>query len=470
MRFKTENRQVKLWVPQNTPAEIETEKYESYFQSDSRLNVVLFEASNAGENVITKDTLVDAMKVHTQIATGVATVEDKKYTFTDLCTTAGGVCADPSAFSTPICQCLVQGVLGVWNFDLETIENDADVFATLNGYYNKQELMALLGSPVFDSSDSLVSAEAIAMNYFIDDRSAEAGSEENANEDDPISEGWEWDVFINATEAVSTDYDSLSVSYLAGRSFGDEFGGAITGDLMLVQISYIIVFVFLAFNLGNIKPGPGSRQTLSLAALFLVILSTGASFGVSAGSGLFFGPVHSLLPFILIGIGVDDAFVIVNAFNRERKEARSSESNEDISTRAARAMKRAGASITVTSLTDMVAFGISASSRLPALASFCAYAAVGVIFLWAFSCTFFAAALVLDERRQRDNRREFLCCLTRKNSVPEEKDVKFEEDKVSKYFRQFHAPAILSKIGKLVVLLLFSVLLGFGIYVSEHVT
>ena len=92
--------------------------------------------------------------------------------------------------------------------------------------------------------------------------------------------------------------------------------------------------------------------------------------------------VHSLLPFILLGVGVDDAFVIVNAFNRERKVPRNSESNEDITKRSARAMARAGASITVTSLTDLVAFGISASSRLPTLASCCAYAAIGIVFLW----------------------------------------------------------------------------------------
>ena len=128
-----------------------------------------------------------------------------------------------------------------------------------------------------------------------------------------------------------------------------------------------------------------------------VILSTGAGFGLSSLCGLFFGPVHSLLPFILLGIGVDDAFVIVNAFNRERKVPRAKESNDDISKRCARALARAGASITVTSLTDLVAFSISSSSKLPALSSFCAYAAICIFFLWLFASTFFAATMVFDE-------------------------------------------------------------------------
>jgi Niemann-Pick C1 protein len=176
-------------------------------------------------------------------------------------------------------------------------------------------------------------------------------------------------------------------------------------------------------------------------------ISTAAGFGLSSLCGLFFGPVHSLLPFILLGIGVDDAFVIVNAFNRERKGPRTSEDNAALAQRCSRALARAGASITVTSATDLVAFGISASSSLPALASFCAYAAISIFFLWTFVSTFFTATLVLDERRQRDNRRECLCCVTRKNPIDEEEDTGFEEDAVSRYFRNYHAPAILSAVG-----------------------
>lgn len=242
------------------------------------------------------------------------------------------------------------------------------------------------------------------------------------------------------------------------------FANTVTGDLLLVQISYVMAFLYLGANLGKIKCGTGSRWTLALGALMTVGISTAAGFGLSSLVGLFFGPVHSLLPFILLGIGVDDVFVIVNAFNRERKGSRSGEDNEALAKRCARALARAGSSITVTSATDLVAFGISSSSRLPALASFCAYAAISIFFLWSFASTFFTATMVFDERRQRDNRRECLCCVTRKNPIPEEEDTGFEEDFMSSYFRKYHAPAILSKVGKGFVLLAFSGLFAFGIW------
>ena len=74
------------------------------------------------------------------------------------------------------------------------------------------------------------------------------------------------------------------------------------------------------------------------------------------------GPVHSILPFVLLGIGVDDAFVIANAFDREREGVpRESEDDESLIKRGAKSLARAGSSITVTSLTDLVAFAISST-------------------------------------------------------------------------------------------------------------
>ena len=73
--------------------------------------------------------------------------------------------------------------------------------------------------------------------------------------------------------------------------------------------------------------------------------------------------------------------------------------------------------------------------------------------------------MILDERRQRDNRRECLCCFTRKKEY-EEKEEGFEEGLISRYFRKYHAPFILSTIGKIIVLVVFGGLFGFGVYVS----
>lgn len=455
--WETENRQQKLWVPQDTEAQAETERYQDYFASNARFNSIILSSANGdGSNVLTKESLTQAMQMHKEIETNVSVVEDKNYTLTDLCVKAGGSCA--SSFQG-ICRCLVSSILKQWNYDVALLNSDTDFMATLNNYGSKESLEAVLGNPTFDNG-TLVSAEAFTVTYFLESNMEVV----DGREVDPVNEGWEESVFLSVAESVDSKYSNINSNYFSTRSFSDEFGGAITGDLLLVQISYVVAFLYLGANMGNIKCGTGSRWTMALSALMVVVLSTGAGFGLSSLLGFFFGPVHSLLPFILLGIGVDDAFVIVNAFNRERNVPRSKEDDDDLIKRCGRALARAGASITVTSLTDLVAFGISASSALPALASFCAYAAFGILFLWIFASTFFSATMVLDERRQRDNRRECLCCLTRKTPMEEDEDTGFEEDRVSRYFRNYHAPAILSIPGKLVTLLVFTALVSFGIF------
>ncbi|CAB9519756.1 Pick C1-like protein 1 [Seminavis robusta] len=473
--LESENRPEELWVPQNTLAEKEQEMYLNYFPPTTRINTMIISSKspNNQKNVLTETTIQDALSLQQEIHTTPSNFNNDTFTanstLVDLCTKAGGSCA--SSYDG-VCQCLMSGILKMWNYDLETFNNDPDFMDTLNQYGSKEDLMAVLGNPTFDSSDQLVSAEAFTVTYFLDDRSyVQDGSTQ-----DPINEQWEQDAFLDVIQKDPTPYTNVNIAYFSTRSFSDEFGGAITGDLNLVQISYLVTFVFLGATLGKIKCGPGSRWSMSIAAVAMIGLSTIAGFGLSALIGLFFGPVHSLLPFILLGIGVDDCFVIVNAFDRERKVPRKHEDDEALVERCARGLSRAGASITVTSMTDLVAFAISSTSALPALASFCAYASISITFLWFFASTFFTACLVLDERRQRGNRRDCFCCLTRgsggndndndnnDNELTEEDLNDNQEGIASTYFRKYHAPAILSKPGKAIVLLIFAGLLGFGIY------
>ena len=470
--WETENRGDKLWVPQDTQAEVETEEYQEYFGSTARLNTMIVQPSQ-GNNILLKATLLEAMEMHTEIETRISVYENvtddgetniEENIYTNLCVRAGGSCLEDAPF-TGICTCLQTSILKQWNYDLATLEADDDVLATVNEYGNElQDLLDVLGDPVVENG-KVVSAGAFTLTYFLEGNPQFV----DGNTVDPVNEAWEGQVFLEVAGVVVPEtYTKLIVDYFSTRSFEDEFGDEISSDLILVNISFAVVFLYLGANLGNFKCGPDSRWTMSFGALVMVGLALSSGFGLSSLCGLFFGPVHSLLPFILLGIGVDDAFVIVNAFNRERKTKRTAEDNTMLQGRTARALARAGASITVTSATDLVAFGISASSKLPALASFCAYAAISIFFLWLFASTFFTATMNLDERRQRDNRRECFCCVTRKNPLPEEDNDHdgqgFEEERISTYFRKYHAPAILSKTGKVIVLAIFAGLLAFGIW------
>ena len=88
----------------------------------------------------------------------------------------------------------------------------------------------------------------------------------------------------------------------------------------------------------------------------MVLFAIAAGYGLSMLLGVPFTSLQQILPFILIGIGVDDAFVIVAAFDRTDK-------SKPIEDRMHTAMHRVGMSVTMTSLTDVAAFMLARLRR-----------------------------------------------------------------------------------------------------------
>ena len=84
-------------------------------------------------------------------------------------------------------------------------------------------------------------------------------------------------------------------------------------------VGYMVVFAFVLTNLGGFNCVE-QRAYLSLAGIFSVVMGIGVSYGICSFCGLMFGPMHSVLPFLLLGIGIDDMFVIVQCFNTLTKE------------------------------------------------------------------------------------------------------------------------------------------------------
>lgn len=94
------------------------------------------------------------------------------------------------------------------------------------------------------------------------------------------------------------------------------------------------------------------------------LMCVGSAFIIAVGIcsliGIPYGPVHTSLPFLLLGLGVDDIFVFMTSW----RQINANEQNlhKPVSEKIGLALGHAGSAITVTSLTDMVAFLIGATT------------------------------------------------------------------------------------------------------------
>jgi len=100
--------------------------------------------------------------------------------------------------------------------------------------------------------------------------------------------------------------------------------------------------------------------------------------------------------------------------------------SREITERIRDTIDEVGVSITLTSVTSALAFGLGCLSSIPAVFWLCLYAFPTIIFVYMYSLTFFVACIVLDERRIQANRRDCCVCIT-----VEKEDAEDEEESSS---------------------------------------
>jgi Niemann-Pick C1 protein len=308
-------------------------------------------------------------------------------------------------------SCFEMNIVELWandgEFDADseaTIESLTleDVIEKINGqnmsglFLTERNYTELLSAVEHDSTGRIVSARATVMRWLGVMNATAAKLDGVPERDEPTAK----DMFAFEGEMIkvlanASNYpDGVDGFVVTARSFGDIMSETILGDLGMFAIGYVIVFCYVLTNLGGFNC-VDQRVYLSIAGIFSVVMGIGVSYGACAYMGLFFGPMHSVLPFLLLGIGIDDMFVIVQCYSTLTK----SEKQLSLEERFGKTMEHAGVAITITSFTDVIAFGIGGTTVLPALRSFCLYASVGIVAVYFFQCTFFLAWMTIDQKR-----------------------------------------------------------------------
>ncbi|KAG7164111.1 NPC1-like intracellular cholesterol transporter 1-like, partial [Homarus americanus] len=266
-----------------------------------------------------------------------------------------------------------------------------------------------------------------------------------AEEVDMALYDWEGE-FIRVLRNDSGRPEGLGVFLQAQRSFGEISGETILGDVAFLVVGMILLFVYVQLMLGKFNMVE-NRPVLSVLGLMSIFMAVGISFGLCSAFGIPYGPVHSILPLLMLGLGVDDMFVIVQCWHNLNQEER----RLDLHKRMGCALRHAGVAITVTSLTDFAAFAIGSSTVLPALRSFCIYSALGIVALFMLQATFFVAWFTLDQTRLEDNRNGLLWCYKHKNWTPNKCS---QYDLCQMFFDKIYPKYLLMTPVKMVVLLM----------------
>ncbi|CAB1320051.1 unnamed protein product, partial [Coregonus sp. 'balchen'] len=118
-----------------------------------------------------------------------------------------------------------------------------------------------------------------------------------------------------------------------------------------------------------------SQGAVGLAGVLLVALSVAAGLGLCSLLGISFNAATTqVLPFLALGVGVDDVFLLAHAFSETGQNKRI-----PFEDRTGECLKRTGASVALTSISNVTAFFMAALIPIPALRAFSLQAAVVVV-------------------------------------------------------------------------------------------
>lgn len=103
-----------------------------------------------------------------------------------------------------------------------------------------------------------------------------------------------------------------------------------------------------------------SKPLLACCGLINTVVSLASSFGIMMLIGIPYNVVNTIIPFLIIAIGIDDMFIMNACWDQTDK-------NLPVHERMQEMMMHAGVAVTITNVTDILSFLIGCSSELPGI-------------------------------------------------------------------------------------------------------
>ncbi|KAK1790765.1 hypothetical protein P4O66_014620, partial [Electrophorus voltai] len=313
-----------------------------------------------------------------------------------------------------------------------------------------------IGKVEVDKSDVVQSAKAMRLFYYLQEVN---GTLENAWLTEFVR------LLINSSTAFT------QVSYFTSMSRQQEFEKSTKSVTHLFALTYFITIVFSVLScirLDNVR-NKVWVASLGVISAGLAVLS---SFGLLLLLNVQFVITVASSPFLILGIGIDDMFIMISCWQQTNVQ-------DSVADRMAQTYREAAISITVTTLTDVLAFYLSYSNPFRSVQSFCLYAGTAILFCYLYNITFFGACLALNGKREEGNR-HWLTCIEVPEECPPEAQKGYaaccvggayshetrteEEHPMNVFFRKHYGPCLTTVWTKALVTVLYIAYISLSIY------
>ncbi|XP_038057470.1 patched domain-containing protein 3-like isoform X2 [Patiria miniata] len=359
------------------------------------------------------------------------------------------------------------GSSNIFPFDLESVPDFSLLIPTGPQNISVNIGASLGGVVLHENSDIIKSAKALNIMYFL-----RSGTEEER----VLAEEWER-AFLSAFQTLYGQYLYIEVAVFASTTLSDELIAMATRVMPRFCLTFSLLICFAVFSC-MMSDWVFSKPWLGQFGVISAMLAIASSMGLLSYCGLPFNEVSASMPFLAIGIGIDDMFIMLAAWRKTSIKL-------PVEERLGQTYAEAAVSITITSITDALAFGIGSITTLPAIRVFCLYSGVAIIFDYLYQISFFGACMVYTGRREAKRKH----CTTLKPVLPRDeapskiyrlmcaggvsKQSPTGEPKdhaVMRFFKDYYGPLITTPIAKIATIVLYCVYVGGAVFGCLHMT
>ncbi|KAL2085693.1 hypothetical protein ACEWY4_019013 [Coilia grayii] len=342
-------------------------------------------------------------------------------------------------------KCVPNVMLNIIGYDPQKIEH-TKIRYPLQEFKGRPEFLGFTIGGVHTSTGLIQSAQAVRLLYFLED----------------ARNSILWLKEFQRMMLLENTYDEIKVSFFTSLSRQEEFEKHTPDGIPLFSITYSLV---ISFSVISCLRFDNVRNKVWVA--FVGVLSAGlavlSSFGLMLYIGVPFVITVVNAPFLILGIGVDDMFIMVSNWQQTNV-------HDPVEKRMADTYKEAAISITITTVTDILGFYIGLMTDFPCVQYFCLYTSTSIFLCYVYNITFFGAFLALNGRRESRNG-HWLTCVQIPHETPEgstgcsalccvgghydEERSTEREHPINHFFRRHYGPFLTKPWAKLGVVLLY---------------
>eukprot|EP01084_Bolivina_argentea_P008425 15778_1 len=450
--FESENRSLYLWIPRGST---EWSRYtyivDTFGSYPTEMDLLITVNDEKSDSILSPSNMDTSYDIFNMI-NNITLIYDTTYNFQ-----YNDVCLRPYP-SSPFCLSTHNNIFGFffksYLYDDELWQNDSNIKQIINNNDNLA-IAAFAGGLETDENVNnqyyVISADVLLIIYRIE------GSLNETERD--ISYEY-MGAFQDYWALHSNDYNDVTVSYYTERTFDDELGRIVAGDMPIFGLAIITMTVYLMVTLGTLSC-IGARAWLACSAVLVLICSLIMGFGISMFLGTQFNAICALVPYILLGVGVDDMIILVDTYQRHKI----SDNIISEEMRLSKALASSGLSISLTSFCSSMAFFVGTQAAVPAISSFCMFAAWCFLANYILQFLIFVPLMVYDEKRVlKQNNFCCPCCIHHEN-VNNNDDKKCTNKFKMEYFTNKCIIPILSKtLFRWIIIILFFIILGGSIF------